>query len=107
MNDLIRIEHDLPYIDASTLTEIIDNEKQLKALKERQDTLKDALLREMEEKDIRKIDTSFITISRIDATEREKFNSKQFRTDNPSLYDKYISFESVKASIRLTVKKNG
>lgn len=106
MNDLIRIEHELPFVDANTMTELIENEKQLKALKERQDTLKEALLREMEEKDIRKIDSPFITISRIDASEREQFDSKRLRVDDPDLYDKYITLSPVKASVRLTVKKN-
>ena len=107
MNELIRVEHELPYLNAETMTELIENEKQLKALKERQDTLKEALLKEMEEKDIRKIDTSFITISKIDASERERFDSKRLRVENPDLYDQYITFEPVKASLRLTVKKNG
>lgn len=104
MEELIRIEHELPYLQAEAMTELIENEKALKSLKERQDALKAALLSEMESKNIKKIETPFITISRIDATDRETFNTKLFRADHADLYDEYIEITTVKPSIRVNVK---
>jgi len=104
MNELIRIEHELPYLNAETMTEIIENAKQIKELTERQDALKEALLNEMITKDVKKIQSSFVTITRIDATDKEKFDSKRFRAENPDLYDSYVSMSPTKAYVKLEVK---
>lgn len=51
--ELLRIEKGIPYLDAVTMTVLMDAEKR-----------KQDLLREMNAKGIDKIDTTYVTISR-------------------------------------------
>ena len=105
LNELIRVEKNVPFLDAVVSRDLADFERRIKELKEAEDELKARILAEMEEKDIRKIETADVTITRIDATERETFDSKKFRADNPDLYDSYISMSSVKASVRIKLNE--
>ena len=38
-------------------------------------------------------------------TERETFDSKQFKADMPELYDEYVKFSKVKPSVRIKVEE--
>jgi hypothetical protein len=58
----------------------------------------------MEAKGIIGIDTDELKITYIAPTDREKFDSKQFRSDHSELYDEYVSMIPVKSSIRIKVK---
>ena len=62
------------------------------------------LLEEMKNKGIKKIETPDVIISYVDASDRETFDTKQFREDNPDMYDEYVKFTPVKASIRIKAK---
>ena len=104
MNELIRIEKDMPFLDAQTSRELADFERKIKELKEKEDEIKARILAEMEEKNILKIETADISITYIAPTDRETFDSKQFRADHADLYDEYIHMSPVKASVRLKVK---
>ena len=104
MNELIIVENELPVIDFNTESELVILDKQEKNIKEAKAKIMDKLLKEMEEKNITKIDTPILTINYIAPTERETFDSKKLREDNPSLYDEYVKFSGVKSSVRLKVK---
>lgn len=80
-------------------------EKQAKEIKAKQDELKQRILEEMEAQGIVKVETDDISITYVAPTNRETFDSKKFRKDNPDLYDEYVSISSVKASIRMKVKE--
>lgn len=84
---------------------IVDLEKKAKEIKEAQDLLKAKLLAAMEENGVKKIESDELTITYVAPTDRETFDSKKLREDNPDLYDEYIKISKVKASVR--VKVNG
>ena len=44
-----------------------------------------------------------LLISYVASSERETFDSKKLRENNPDLYDEYVKFTPVKSSIRIKV----
>lgn len=84
--------------------QIVSIEKRIKKLKEQQDAMKAALLSTMEAKNLIKLETDKLVISYVAPTDRESFDSKKFREDNPDLYDEYVKISPVKSSIRIKVK---
>jgi len=102
--ELIKIENELAILDPEVSKQIADFERQIKAIKEQEDNLKKAILEEMEQNQIVKIETPDLLISYIAPTDRETFDSKTFKTEHQDLYDEYISMTPVKSSIRVKVK---
>lgn len=86
------------------VAKIVEFERMAKQIKEAEDSLKAAILKEMEEKNILSIDSPELKISYVAATQRETFDSKAFREDFADLYDEYVKLAPVKASIRIKVK---
>lgn len=84
--------------------QIVSIEKKIKKLKEQQDSMKAALLSTMEAKNLIKLETDKLVISYVAPTDRESFDSKKFKEDNPDLYDEYVKISPVKSSIRIKVK---
>lgn len=84
--------------------QIVAIEKELKSIQEREKELKQALLKEMKDRGVKKIDTPEFIITYIEPTDRENFDKKKFQKDNPDLYDEYVSFSKVKESIRIKLK---
>lgn len=84
--------------------QIVSIEKRIKKLKEQEEAMKAALLSEMEAKNLIKLETDKMVISYVAPTDRESFDSKKFRSDNPDLYDEYVKISPVKSSIRIKVK---
>lgn len=101
MNEIILQNNN---INADAENKIISIEKEISRLKAVQDELKKSLLAEMEAKGLIKVETDNLVISYIAPSDRETFDSKQFRDDNPDLYDEYVKISPVKSSIRLKVK---
>lgn len=66
--------------------------------------MKNGIKKAMEDNGIVSIETDRINVKYIDASERERFDSKAFRKDNPKLYDEYVKFTKVSPSIRVTTK---
>ena len=104
MNELITTTNEMPIIAREVEGQIAQLEVQAKAIKEKQEELRQALLEEMESKGIVKIDSEFLTLTYVQPTEREDFNKAKFRADNPDLYDEYVKMTPVKASLRIKVK---
>ena len=102
MNILALKENEV-MISPDTVAAIIRLENQAKRVAEEQKAFRQALLEEMEEKGIRKVEVPGLTITYVDATDREQFDKKAFRSDNPDLYDQYITFAPVKSSVRVKV----
>ncbi len=102
--ELIKVEQNVPVLDAEISYQIAEFERQAKFIEEQEKRLKSAILTEMESKGIIKIETDSILISYVAPTDREKFDSKKFKSDQPELYDEYVSMTPVKASIRIKVK---
>ena len=103
---LIVLSNDTYLLDEETANNIATFEKQMKKLKKKQDELKELLKSEMAAKNIKSIkdEVSGITITYIEPSERETFDSKLFRVDHEDLYNEYIGFTQVKDSIRISVK---
>jgi hypothetical protein len=101
MKDLIIIKDG--EIAPKTIEFIKGIESQMKVLKEQYDSFKTALLQAMEKHGVTKFDGDGIKITYIAETERETFDSKQFKADMPDLYDEYVKFSKVKPSVRIKV----
>ena len=104
MNDLIRTENGINILDTVTAKKLVEFERKLKALKELEDEIKNALLVEMRDKNIKQIEDGALTISYVFPTDREDFDKKAFKEDHKDLYDEYVKFTPVKDSIRIKVK---
>lgn len=83
---------------------IVDLEKKIVELKQAENALKESLLAEMQKRGIKKIDTPKLTITVVDETTKETFDSKSFRKDHRDLYDDYVKISDVKAYVRIGVK---
>jgi hypothetical protein len=107
MNALIRMENGISILDAETSNKIAEYERQIKAIKEQEEALKEAIKSEMEAKGIIKIEDEIngMSITYVAETFRETFDSKKLRAENPDLYDLYIRMTPVKSSIRIKVKE--
>lgn len=102
--ELIKIENNVPVLDKEIAYQIAEFERKAKFIEEQEKRLKSAILTEMEAKGIIGIDTDELKITYVAPTDREKFDSKQFRSDHSELYDEYVSMIPVKSSIRIKVK---
>lgn len=102
--ELIKIENEMAVLDPLVSEKIADFERKIKLLKEEEDKLKQAILDEMEENQVIKLETPDLLISYVASTDRETFDSKTFKADHQDLYDSYVRMTPVKASIRIKVK---
>ena len=102
--ELIKLENDVALLDTDVQQTIINMELAIKDLKEREEELKRTILNEMEEKHIIKVESDNLLINYIASTDRETFNTKVFREEQPDLYDEYVKLTPVKPSIRIKVK---
>ena len=91
----------LPIESENKIVEVI---KKIDELKELEKTLKESLLQEMEKRNIKKIDTNKLTITYVDETTKETFDSKAFRQEHRDLYDEFVKISDVKAYVKIGVK---
>lgn len=101
---MLQIVEGTAVLAEEAVAKIVEFERMAKQIKEAEDSLKAAILKEMEEKNILSIDSPELKISYVAATTRETFDSKAFREDFADLYDEYVKIAPVKASIRIKVK---
>ena len=87
-----------------TVDKLVEFEKLLKDLKQKEDELKARILEQMETFGVVSIDAPEVRISYVAPTNREVFDSKTFRKDFEDLYDEYVVVTPVKSSIRIKVK---
>lgn len=102
MNEIIIQENNT--LSEEIEKQIVSIEKRIKKLKEQEEAMKAALLEAMEAKNLIKLETDKMVISYVAPTDRESFDSKKFKSDNPDLYDEYVKISPVKSSIRIKVK---
>ena len=103
MKELIKIENGISILDMGASNKIAEFERQIKLIKEAEEALKEMIKAEMEAKGILKLkdETNGMTISYIAPTDRETFDSKKFKAENPDMYDEYVKFTPVKSNIRI------
>lgn len=102
--ELIKRENNLSVLDAETAQKIAEFERMAKEIKEKEDALKKAILAEMEEKSVLKLETDELLLSYVGATTRESLDSKALREELPDIYDTYVKISPVKSSIRIKLK---
>ncbi len=102
---LITKENDSFILNQKIAENIVALENQKKKTKEVEDKLKKILLEEMEKQGILSLkdEKNGLTISYISAGDKETFDSKSFKKDNPDKYDEYVRITPVKSSIRIKV----
>lgn len=106
MNELITVVEDKAILDTKMVEDLIFVEKQIKELKEIQDTYKKAIKEAMEQKNIIKLldEIAGLSITYIPAQNNlEKFNKEKFQEENPELYDQYVTMDGKKTAY-ITVK---
>ena len=79
-------------------------ERAMKRAKEEYEQMKADLLEAMEQNGIIKIDNDEILINYVAPTESERFDSKALKEASPDLYNEFVKFTPVKASVRIKVK---
>lgn len=106
MKELLVLNNDTYLLDIETAKTIAEFERMAKEIKKKQDEIKEQLKYEMAAKGVKSIkdEVNGITITYIEPSERESFDSKQFRADHEDLYNEYINFSKVKDSVRISVK---
>ena len=104
MNDLIVKKEDNYQLSNIIVSELKMIEEEKKELKRKEDAIREILLKEMEEKNILKLENDNISITRKEPTERETFRTKDFKKDLPDLYDAYVEFTPVKSSLLIKIK---
>ena len=106
--ELIKVEKNSVSLQEEVVKKIIEIEEIAKYAKEAKEQLTEALLKEMEEGNITKIEAvredKVLTIKYVAPTDRETFDAKQLRSEDQDLYDKYVRITPVKASVRVSVK---
>lgn len=102
---LILIENGEPVLRAEISSKIAEWERMVKSIEEQEKALRSEILTEMEDKGIVQIKTDELIISYVAPTDRERFDSKTFRAENPLIYDEYVTMSPVKSSIRIKVRE--
>ena len=102
--EMIQIYKDEVMLTTEATNKIAELERTIAELKKIQDDVKKAIIEEMEQKGVVKLDNDVVTITYIAPTDRETFDSKKFKEEQPDMYDEYVKISPVKASVRIKVK---
>ena len=84
--------------------EIIRLELEAKAIKERNEQLKQGLLRVMEEKRAKKYESERLVITYTEPYEQAKLDSARLKKEMPEIYRAYCKMSQCKGSVRIKVK---
>ena len=106
MQELIEVKNGTAILRADIASKIAEFEKAFKSIEEQEKALKSMILAEMEDKGILSIDTEDLHISYVAPCDRERFDTKTFKAENPLIYDEYVTMSHVRASVRIKVKDN-
>ena len=98
--------NDVSVLDPNISSQLAEFERSRKAIEEQEKALKEAILQEMEQKGIIKVcdEVNGLSITYVPPYDKESFDSKRFKAENPDVYDEYIKLSPVKSSIRITLK---
>ena len=104
MNNLIVKKEDNYQLTDTIISELRLIDEEEKELKEKKEKIREILLKEMEDKNILKLENEDISITYKAPTEKETFRTKDFKKDLPDLYDTYVEFTPVKSSLLIKIK---
>lgn len=105
MDELIRVDQNTVLLNPQVSNNLAEFERMAKEIKAKRDELVQRILEEMEKHGLLKVETDDLTITYVAPYDKETFDSKAFRKDNPDLYDEYVKISTVKASVRMAVKE--
>lgn len=90
--------------DTALLARFAEVKKQLEALEKEEAELKSTIMESMKAGNLEKIESEVIDITYVASFERETFDSKKFKADNPEMYDAYKKMSKVSESLKVKVK---
>lgn len=102
-SELIKSDHGNMYLDGGIEARIVELETAAKSIKNEQERLRDALLAEMEDKGIIKVETDHVTVTYKAAYDRETLDAKALRRDWPDIYDEHVRITTVRPSVTIKV----
>ena len=105
MEELIVVRNDVASLSIDVSKTIVEIEREIKFLKEKEELIKQTVLEEMERKGIIKVETDDLLINYIAPSDRETLNSKKLKAEKPDTYDEYVKITPVKSIIRIKVKE--
>ena len=95
----------LPEVVQERFKSVADCLKKMNELDEKVKKFKDDIYKLMSEQDIKSVKNDYFTLSRIDATAVQNFDSRAFREDHKTLYKKYLVEVEKKGYAKLALKK--
>lgn len=104
MGDLIKVENNVAVLTAGTAEKIVEFERIVKDIKDKEDALKKAILEEMREHNLIKLETDELTLTYVAPTTRESLDTKAIKEELPQIYDTYCKLSTVKESLRIKIK---
>jgi regulator of replication initiation timing len=104
MTDMIAMKDGTLILTKEFADKFVEFERQAAILKKQEDELKQAILEEMERRQLLKIENDDLAITYVAASNRESFDSKRFRADFPTVYDDYVRISKVSPSVRIKLK---
>ena len=99
-NDVIIYENGIAQVPQETIIYIKKLEETAKAIKAKQE-----LMKQMEKYGVTQIKNDCFTISYTPEHTAERFDSKELQNQSPALYEAYCKESTIKASVRITLKK--
>lgn len=99
--ELFNQENELAHNTAWLLAHYIN---QVKEIEQKQSEIYEQIKVQMEQRGIKKFENDFISITYIEPTTRDTFDSKGLKADNPELYAQYLKESEVKSSVRIKTK---
>jgi regulator of replication initiation timing len=102
--EMIQVYKGEVMLTTEATNKIAELERTIAELRKIQDDVKKAIIEEMEQKGVVKLDNDVVTITYIAPTDRETFDSKKFKEEQPDMYDEYVKISPVKPSVRIKVK---
>lgn len=105
MSEMITVVENKALLSPEVASKIAECERRIKEIKDAEESLREAILTEMESKGIKKIETEEMTITYKAPYDKEKFEAKQFREAYPEMYDDYVTISTCKASVTIKLKE--
>ena len=105
MNELIKVNGEVAVLDVETANKIAEFERKVKEIKAAEEKLKKLILKEMTDKNVIKLETDALNLTRVAPTTRESLDTKALKEELPEIYDTYVKISPVKASIRIRLKE--
>lgn len=90
--------------DVSSLERLALIKKQMEELEKEESELKASIMESMKTNGLDKIESDIIDITYVAPFERETFDSKKFKVDNPEMYEAYKRMSKVSESLKIKVK---